>query len=160
LNSDKDAIRSLFIDLNNIIVQSGNPICEPSRVLLLLPHCLQNNQCDRKITGDIHNCKQCGACVIGTILKLVTEKGVNAKVVTGGTAARNLVGREKPEIILSVACERDLSSGIADIGRIPVIGILNKRPNGPCFNTTVDVGLIAEKLDMLLGIRKVGNNGD
>jgi hypothetical protein len=157
---DKDAIRSLFIDLNNIIVQSANPIYEPNKVLLLLPHCLQNNLCDRKITGDIHNCKQCGACAIGSILRLVTEKGVDAKVVTGGTAARNLVAREKPDVILSVACERDLSSGISDIGRIPVIGVLNKRPNGPCFNTTVDIELLAEKLDMLLGIRKKGNNGD
>ena len=38
-----------------------------------------------------------------------------------------------------MACERDLTSGIADVGNIPVIGIINDRPNGPCYNTVVDI---------------------
>jgi hypothetical protein len=31
-----------------------------------------------------------------------------------------------------------------------VIGILNDRPFGPCFNTTVDVGKIDEALSQIL----------
>jgi len=49
-----------------------------------------------------------------------------------------------------VACERDLSSGIADVGRIPVIGIVNDRPNGPCYNTNVDVDAIRNKLESII----------
>jgi len=58
--------------------------------------------------------------------------------------------KKEPKIIISVACERDLSSGIADVGRIPVIGIVNDRPNGPCYNTNVDVDAIRNKLESII----------
>jgi hypothetical protein len=38
-----------------------------------------------------------------------------------------------------VACELDLTTGIQDTYPIPVIGILNERPNGPCINTRADI---------------------
>ena len=147
---DKDMIRSLFIDINNLFVQAGGIRKSPERTMLLLPHCLQNSECTQKVTGNIGNCKKCGQCSIGDILKMVEETGVKAIIVTGGTAARNVIAREKPEIVLSVACERDLAIGISDVNKIPVLGVLNQRPNGPCLNTTVDVGLLREKLDSIL----------
>lgn len=147
---DKDTIRGLFVDINNIFVQSGRTGCEPGQLLVLLPHCLQNSECACRVTNDINNCRQCGRCSIGSILGIVREKGVKAAVVTGGTAARNLVARQKPKMILSVACERDLALGITDVSSIPVVGVVNQRPNGPCFNTNVDVALFADKLESLL----------
>ena len=147
---DKDMIRSLFIDINNLFVQAGGIRKSPERTMLLLPHCLQSSECTQKVTGSIGNCKKCGRCCVGDILKMVEETGVKAVIVTGGTAARNVIAREKPEIVLSVACERDLAIGISDVSRIPVLGVLNQRPNGPCINTTVDVGLLREKLDSIL----------
>lgn len=150
LKRDKDMIRGLFIDINNLFVQSGRIRKSADKIMLLLPHCLQNSECMHKVTGDIANCKKCGRCTIGTILEMVEEKGVKAIVVTGGTAARNTIAKEKPEIVLSVACERDLAIGISDVSQIPVLGVLNQRPNGPCVNTTVDVELLREKLDSIL----------
>jgi hypothetical protein len=150
LKHDKDMIRSLFIDINNIFVQSGKIRKSPDKIMLLLPHCLQNSECTHKVTGDIKNCKKCGRCTIGEILGLVEEKGVKAIIVTGGTAARNTIAREKPEIVLSVACERDLAIGISDVSQIPVLGVLNQRPNGPCVNTTVNVEVLREKLDSMI----------
>ena len=150
LKKDKDAIRSLFIDINNILVQSGEKRYSPDRILVLLPHCLQDSQCNHKITGDIGNCKECGRCTISSILDIVRKKGVKAVVVTGGTAARNLISMEKPDVILSVACERDLAIGIADVSSIPVIGVVNERPNGPCKDTCVNVQLLSDRLDGLI----------
>jgi Uncharacterized conserved protein len=147
---NKDAIRSLFIDINNIIVESAKYQYRPEQILVILPHCLQDSHCGYKITGNINNCRQCGKCTIGAILSLVRRKAVKVAVVTGGTAARNLVFTEKPDVILSVACERDLAIGIADISRIPVLGIVNERPNGPCKDTSVNVELLEKKLDSLL----------
>ncbi len=157
-NGDKDAIRGLFVDVNNIFVQSGRTGCKPGDILVLLPHCLQNSECACKVTNDINNCRQCGRCAIGEILGLVCGKGVKACVVTGGTAARNLIARQKPKMILSVACERDLALGITDVSGIPVIGVINERPNGPCFNTTVDVSLIGSRLEGLLEGQGDGKN--
>lgn len=150
LKKDKDAIRGLFVDINNILVQSGQRRYPPDNILVLLPHCLQDSACAHKITNDINNCKQCGKCTIGSILDLSRTYGVKAVVATGGTAARNTIARLKPKVILSVACERDLSNGIADVHSIPVIGVVNDRPNGPCKDTRVDVRLLGEKLASLI----------
>ncbi len=158
LKRDKDMIRSLFIDINNLFVQSGGIRKSPDKIMLLLPHCLQNSDCTYKVTGDIGNCKRCGRCDIGKIREMAQEMGVKAVVVTGGTAARNVIAKEKPEMVLSVACERDLAIGISDVSQIPVLGVLNQRPNGPCVNTTVDVEQLREKLDIM--ICKSGNSLD
>ena len=60
-------------------------------------------------------------------------------IATGGTLARQAVKKVRPKAILAVACERDLTSGIQDVFPLPVIGVLNERPNGPCYNTRVDM---------------------
>lgn len=150
LKKDKDLIRGLFIDINNLFVQSSQIRKKADKIMILLPHCLQNSECELKITGDITRCKKCGCCTIGAIRELSEEKGVKAIVVTGGTAARNAIAKVKPEFVLSVACERDLAIGISDVSKIPVIGVLNQRPNGPCVNTSVDVELLREKLDSII----------
>jgi hypothetical protein len=150
LGRDKDAIRSLFIDVNNLLVESSGIRKAPDKILLLLPHCLQYSECTQKVTGNITNCKKCGKCKIAEILNLAEETGVNALIVTGGTAARNAIKKIKPEMVLSVACERDLAIGISDVSNIPVLGVLNQRPNGPCFNTTVDIELLRDKLKSII----------
>lgn len=157
LKRDKDMIRSLFIDINNLFVQSGNIRKSPDKVMILLPHCLQNSECLLKITGDIMNCKRCGRCVIGDIRVIAEQEKIKVHVVTGGTAARNTIAKENPQIVLSVACERDLAIGISDVNKIPVVGVLNQRPNGPCINTTVDIKMLREKLDSII-LREEGNH--
>ena len=47
-------------------------------------------------------------------------------------------------MIVAVACDRDLTSGIQDIYPLPVYGILNKRQNGPCYDTDVDLEKVEE----------------
>ena len=50
-----------------------------------------------------------------------------------------MVKQARPKAIVAVACERDLTSGIQDVFPLPVLGVLNERPFGPCFNTRVDM---------------------
>lgn len=149
---NKDEIRKFYIELNNILVQSGNRKYTPSQVLLLLPHCLQASGCGYKITSDIANCRKCGKCCIGEIRCLAENAGVMVAIATGGTLARKLVKTLRPKLILSVACERDLASGISDVGGFPVIGVINERPNGPCVDTTVNINVLKENLERFLKI--------
>lgn len=150
LGKEKDFVRGFLIEINNILVESGISKYNPEDILVLLPHCLQNSECLIKVTNDISNCKRCGKCCINDLCELSKHTGVDFRVVTGGTVARSLVKKRKPKVILSVACERDLTSGISDIRKIPVLGILNDRKNGPCFNTSVDMGCLKVKLNKLL----------
>ncbi len=133
----KSRVRASFIKVNNEMVSAGAGRYAPQQVLVLLPHCLQSSRCARRLTYDINNCKRCGECPVDGLLTLSETYGVPIAIATGGTIARRIVVQKRPRLILAVACERDLSSGIQDTYPIPVYGVLNERPNGPCLDTLV-----------------------
>ena len=135
----KVRIQQSFIELNNHLVRSNRHLIRPDRLLILLPHCIQDFDCQVKITGNIKNCKGCGKCEIKDLIELSEQYHLKIAVATGGTLARRIIVENRPKAIVAVACELDLTSGIQDSYPIPVIGILNDRPNGPCINTKVEI---------------------
>ena len=147
----KEKVQQSFIELNNHLVRSNSHRTRPSRLLVLLPHCIQDFDCQIKITGNIRNCKGCGKCEIKELVEISDQYQVRIAVATGGTLARRIIVENRPEAIVGVACELDLTTGIQDSYPIPVIGILNERPNGPCINTKVDIQKVKEAiLDFLV----------
>ena len=145
----KKSIRLFYIELNNIVVNAENIKYKARDIMLLLPHCLQNSGCGLKVTNDPNLCRRCGKCKIGELIEYTEQKGISIFIATGGTVARNIIKKMKPKAIVSVACDRDLMSGILDVRGIPVIGVLNCQPNGPCFNTDVDLEAIKRMVDKL-----------
>jgi hypothetical protein len=143
---DRDLILQSFISVNNYLVQSKQVVLPGHQVMILAPHCLQNAQCPHKITIDVENCKQCGKCKIGELKELAAQHQCKLKVVTGGTLARKAIKEQHPGAVIAIACERDLSLGIQDIPVIPVLGVLNYRPHGPCMNTDVDLNRVQNAL--------------
>jgi len=137
LGVDRDLLQQSFIALNNQLVRARKLQVPPERALILLPHCVQQFDCAIKITGDVRKCSRCGQCDISGIMRLAERFDIEVVVATGGTLARKLIVEKRPRFILAVACERDLTSGIRDAYPLPVIGVLNHRPNGPCFNTSI-----------------------
>ena len=146
----KDTIRQSFVAMNNSLVASQRLKINPGRILILLPHCLQLSECEIKVTGDIDKCMRCGRCDIMGLAGLAQKYGIDISVATGGTLARKVIIEKRPKLVLAVACERDLTSGIKDCYPLPVIGVLNDRPFGPCFNTRVDVDKIDAALRSVL----------
>jgi hypothetical protein len=150
LGVDKQSIMLSFISVNNELVQAEAGRYRPEDVLLLMPHCLQNSTCDRRLTYDINNCKRCGLCPIAGLLDLHDTYGVNLAIATGGTIARRIVVQMRPRLIIAVACYRDLASGIQDAYPLPVYGVLNERPHGPCLDTLVDHAQLVAALQRFL----------
>uniref|UniRef100_C6E0A8 DUF116 domain-containing protein n=1 Tax=Geobacter sp. (strain M21) TaxID=443144 RepID=C6E0A8_GEOSM len=146
----KDTIRQSFVAMNNSLVISQRLKVKPDRILILLPHCLQLSQCEIKVTGDINKCLRCGRCDIMGLAGLAQKYQVEISVATGGTLARKVIIEKRPKLVLAVACERDLTSGIKDCYPLPVIGVLNDRPYGPCIDTRVDVDKIEAALRSVL----------
>lgn len=142
----KEGFQRYVIDINNRLVVSLG--IKTKRILLLLPHCLQINDCDVRITNDIYNCKRCGRCNIKDLIQVADDNGLKLFVATGGNLARRIVKDVKPEAIVAVACERDLSSGIADSYPLAVFGISNDRPFGPCVNTRVDMTKVVKAIEL------------
>ncbi len=150
LGLDKDRIRQSFIAMNNSLVISQRYRIKPDRILILLPHCIQLFDCEIKVTGDVNKCVLCGRCDIKGLVEIGRKYGIDISVATGGTLARKVIVEKRPKLVLAVACERDLTSGIKDCYPLPVIGVLNMRPHGPCFNTIVDVETIDNALKQVL----------
>lgn len=143
---DRDMLQQSFIVLNDQLVHTRRLRVPAERTLILLPHCIQIYDCAIKITGDVEKCVRCGKCDINGLLMLAQKFGIEMAVATGGTLARKLIVEKRPRLIVAVACERDLTSGIRDAYPLPVVGILNKRPNGPCFNT----GILLPEVEQVL----------
>jgi hypothetical protein len=134
---DRDTLQQSFIALNNQLVRARHLRVPPEKTLILLPHCIQLFDCEIKITGDVNKCARCGQCGISGLAGLAERYGIPMAVATGGTLARKIIVERRPRFILAVACERDLTTGIRDAYPLPVIGVLNRRPHGPCFNTEI-----------------------
>ncbi len=146
----QDKIQRSFIEVNNHLVRARQAKTDSARCMILLPHCLQNDTCPHKITLSIDNCKKCGNCQVGDIIDVAASKGVEVDVVAGGTMARRALEQYAPRAVVAVACERDLSSGVLDSFPLPVIGVVNQRPEGPCLNTKVDLDALERAINIHL----------
>lgn len=156
----REEIRHSFVKVNNEMVLAAGVRAAPDRLLLLLPHCVQLSLCPHRLTQDVERCARCGRCPVGGLLRLRDIYHFRIAVATGGTIARRIVVQTRPKIIIAVACERDLTSGIQDSYPLPVFGVLNTRPKGPCLDTLVDVIRLEAVIRYFLGLTpRTGSSG-
>ena len=135
----EEKIKNSYIQVSNQLVRTQTKVKAYKKVMILAPHCLQWVHCPHKITINVDNCKRCGQCLIMDLINVAQKTGAHLEVVTGGTMARKVIKEYRPQAVVAIACERDLTSGIQDVEGLPVIGIINERPEGPCANTRVDL---------------------
>jgi len=137
LPGKRDRLEQWMINLNNSLAMAEFP-GEPKKLLLLLPHCLQNDECAHRLTKNVLNCAGCGKCNVADLVKMTKKYSIITKVATGGRLATRWVREIKPDLILAIACEKELTEGISAVYPFRVIGITNARPAGPCVNTAVE----------------------
>ncbi|HDL04507.1 MAG TPA: DUF116 domain-containing protein [candidate division Zixibacteria bacterium] len=139
LGISRDRLTNSFLKVHNLIIRSKARRTEPDRLLLMLPRCLtKENFKDLRALRDHY--------------------GFHMATVGGGTEARRKINEIRPEMIIAIACERDLLSGFKDVNtHIPVIGFPNRRPEGPCKNTCVDLNQIEDAVKRCLGRETVSD---
>nr|MBN2277569.1 DUF116 domain-containing protein [candidate division Zixibacteria bacterium] len=124
----RDRLTNSFLKINNIFLGSRSLKTVPERLLVLLPRCLTKDNFRR-------------------LREMRDNYGFNMFTVGGGTEARLKIKELRPRIIIAIACERDLLSGFREVNtHIPVIGFPNKRPEGPCKNTCVNLDSVEEAI--------------
>ncbi len=138
-------LQRALIALNNQLLDAAGIQVKGTEILVLTPHCIQRSKCGVKVTGDENHCSECGMCTVGDLSRVQKQFGVSVAIATGGTLARQIIKAKRPKLVIAVACERDLVSGLRDASALPVYGIYNERPNGPCRDTQFDVTTL-EKL--------------
>lgn len=149
---DRGKVRRSFIKVNNELVLSRRKPVQPHQLLLLLPHCVQRSSCPHRLVHNADHCQRCGQCPVGALLDMRDKYGIKFAIATGGTIARRIVVQSRPSCIIAVACERDLTSGIQDSYPLPVFGVLNMRPNGPCLDTLVPMDALEDVIQLFLGM--------
>ena len=157
---ERKRVRHSFIKVNNELVLADRPRVRPERLLLLLPHCIQRSACPHRLNHNVDLCRRCGQCPVGGLLQLRDRYGFHLALATGGTIARRIVVQTRPRMIIAVACERDLTSGIQDSYPLPVFGILNQRPCGPCLDTLVSLAAVEGAVRLFLGLEDSAETGD
>jgi len=150
LNIKKDKIRESFVQVNNSFLNPSKKLYKASDILILLPHCIQNYDCNVRITNNVDNCAECNKCVIKELKYISLKYKVKVAIATGGTLARKIIVEARPKCIIAVACQKDLVDGLLAVFPIPVYGILNERPQGPCINTTINPKEIINFLENIL----------
>jgi uncharacterized protein len=129
----RDKVSHSFILVNNAITSKKCGQNPENKLLVLLPRCLQPT-----VRKEIKVLTEQYPCHLGTA--------------DGGEEARELVRRHHPDVIIAVACERDLLTGIKDVAlAIPVIGVPNRRPEGPCKNTLIQKEDFEQALTIVFG---------
>ena len=134
LGISRDRIGHSFIEVSNRLTAAspGEGV-----VLALIPRCLRAEL--KRELRDICS----------------SHPNVVLHTAPGGTEARSYIRELRPRAIVAVACERDLMGGIHDIApHVPVIGIPNVRPFGPCKETAIDIGAFREALRFFDGPSK------
>ena len=132
----------LVIHLSNGLTRLRRPRCRPEGILVLLPHCLQRQDCGLNLVADVLNCKRCGRCGIAGIIRLQEKYGVRLAIASGGRQAVALVRRPENRLILAVACPKELAMGILATFPKPVYVVRNITGTTPCVNTGVDCACI------------------
>jgi hypothetical protein len=128
----RDRLGNSFVAFSNAMVKAARIPIE-GKTIVLIPRCL--NAETRK-----------------AVQELCERAGVGVFSATGGGQARKILHEERPAGVIAVACERDLVSGIKDVAhKIPTIGIANKRPEGPCKNTVVDLDDLKKAINIMTG---------
>ncbi len=127
----RDRVGNSFIKAHNLMVKSHARELKSDTLLVLLPRCLEK-ETKRQVIERAN----------GRAVQIVTAGG--------GEEARKAIRQYRPSLILAIACERDLISGIRDVAdKIPVLAVPNKRPEGPCKNTHLHLDDLDEALKFI-----------
>ncbi|MGB8957173.1 MAG: DUF116 domain-containing protein [Tumebacillaceae bacterium] len=129
----KDRISNSILQVGNILTRVNQAHIERDELLILLPRCLDS---------DTRN----------NIKTMTSKYDVDFHICAGGQMARQLLSEKRPKGVIAVACERDLMAGVQDVkAAVPVIAIANKRPEGPCRNTNIDMTEMENAIRLYLG---------
>ncbi|MDP2982517.1 MAG: DUF116 domain-containing protein [Candidatus Latescibacter sp.] len=134
LGISRDRLGNSFVIFSNALVKASH---KPGagKTIILIPRCLKAEM--RKEVQELGN-----------------RAGVGVFIATGGGEARQVIRQERPSAVIGVACERDLISGISDVAStIPAMGICNKRPEGPCKNTLINLDDLKKAIETLTGVK-------
>lgn len=122
----RDWVEHAAIDVyNTLAVRRGRKVGK-GELLVLIPRCLSKQAIDG-------------------VLAIAGRYEVPVFVATRGQLARRVIRERRPRAVVAVACERDMMTGLRDVaGKLPVLGLTMRLPNGPCRDAVLDLDVMEE----------------
>lgn len=120
----RDWVEHAAIDIYNTLAERRRRRVGKGELLVLVPRCLSKDALDG-------------------VLAIAGRYGVPVFVATRGQLARRAIRERRPRAVVAVACERDMMTGLRDVaGKLPVLGLTMRLPNGPCRDATLDLDVM------------------
>ncbi len=129
----RDWVEHAAIDVYNALAERRKRTVGKGELLVLIPRCLSKQALDG-------------------VLAIAGRYEVPVFVATRGQLARRVIRERRPRAVVAVACERDMMTGLRDVaGRLPVLGLTMRLPNGPCRDAMLDLDLMERWVKGLVG---------
>ena len=120
----RDWAEHAAIDVYNALAERRRRSVGKGELLVLIPRCLSKQALDG-------------------VLAIAGRYEVPVFVATRGQLARRVIRERRPRAVVAVACERDMTTGLRDVaGKLPVLGLTMRLPNGPCRDAMVDLDVM------------------
>lgn len=120
----RDWVEHAGIDVYNALAERRRRTVGKGELLVLIPRCLSKQALDG-------------------VLEIAGRYDVPVFVATRGQLARRVIRERRPRAVVAVACERDMTTGLRDVaGRLPVLGLTMRLPNGPCRDALLDLDVM------------------
>jgi len=120
----RDWAEHAAIDVYNALAARRRRTVGKGELLVLIPRCLSKQALDG-------------------VLAIAGRYEVPVFVATRGQLARRVIRERRPRAVVAVACERDMTTGLRDVaGKLPVLGLTMRLPNGPCRDAMVDLDVM------------------
>jgi uncharacterized protein len=119
---------------------------DPSERILLLPHCLRKSKnCQATYNQQGLQCARCNPeCSVNKLTSAANKYGYKGVCVApGGRLALKFVRENRPQAVVAVACDKELSEGVQGVKElaadniVPVMIIIPLVKDG-CVDTEVD----------------------
>jgi hypothetical protein len=129
----RDRVEHAAIDVYNALAERRRRTVGKGELLVLIPRCLSKQALDG-------------------VLAIAGRYEVPVFVATRGQLARRVIRERRPRAVVAVACERDMMTGLRDVaGRLPVLGLTMRLPNGPCRDAMLDLDVMEQWVKGLVG---------
>ncbi len=135
----KGYIDMISNDMRNFINFKGLSKIPFEDRILLLPQCLRKRDCPAILDSmKGFQCKNCGRCGIGDLIKFCDNKNIKVFIIPGGSFVKKIIKITRPKAIIGVGCHIELreASLVLEYLKIPGRGI-NLEKDG-CIETKVD----------------------
>jgi len=143
----KGYIDMISNDMRNFINFKGLSKIPFEDRILLLPQCLRKRDCPAILDSmKGFQCKNCGRCGIGDLIKFCDNKNIKVFIIPGGSFVKKIIKITRPKAIIGVGCHIELreASLVLEYLKIPGRGI-NLEKDG-CIETKVDYEKIKKAL--------------